>query len=101
MKVLKNPWKDIFLELVSDSRISIKIASPFVKYAICDEFLRLKNEKVSVDLITAFKLPNIYSGSLDLKALSAIIAHSGKVTNFSALHAKLYIFDDKKAVVTS
>ncbi len=101
MKVLKNPWKETFLELVSDSQSSIKIASPFVKYSICNEFLGLKKEKVSLDLITAFKLPSIYWGSLDLNALSAIISNNWVVTNFSSLHAKIYIFDDKKAVITS
>lgn len=60
MKVLKNPWKQTFLDLVSESKYSIKITSPFVKYAICDEFLKLKKENVSLDLITSFKLPNIY-----------------------------------------
>jgi phosphatidylserine/phosphatidylglycerophosphate/cardiolipin synthase-like enzyme len=101
MKVIKNPWKKTFLDLVSESNNSIKITSPFVKFAICDELLKLKKEKVSLDLITSFKLPNIYGGSLDLKALSAIISQNGTITNFSSLHAKIYIFDDRKAVITS
>jgi hypothetical protein len=72
-----------------------------VKYSICDEFLWIKNKEVTLNLVTAFKLPNIYWWSLDLKALSAIISHKGIVKNFSSLHAKMYIFDDKKAVITS
>jgi hypothetical protein len=42
MEIIKTPWKNQFLELVNQSKKSIKITSPFVKKDICDEMLNAK-----------------------------------------------------------
>jgi hypothetical protein len=44
MEIITNLWKDRFLELISNSKKSIKITSPFVKENICDNILRVKQE---------------------------------------------------------
>ena len=85
MKIITTPWKNEFLELVSNSTKSIKITSPFVKENICSELLSKKRDNTQFELITSFKLPNIYSGSLDLAALNRIIDSNGTVKNFSKL----------------
>ena len=101
MEVIKTPWKDRFLELISNSKKSIKITSPFVKENICDEILNIKQPNSSFELITSFKLMNIYTGSVDIEGLEKIINNTGIVKNFSKLHAKIYLFDDKEVVITS
>ena len=101
MEILKTPWKDILMELVSQSKKSIKITSPFVKENICNELLSFKNSYTSLELITSFKLMNIYSGSLDLTGLENLIKNKGVVKNFPKLHSKIYLFDDKKVIITS
>jgi hypothetical protein len=101
MKIITSPWKNEFLELVSNSTKSIKITSPFVKENICNELLLKKRDTTQFELITSFKLPNIYSGSLDLLALSKVIEANGTVKNFSKLHSKIYLFDDEKVIITS
>jgi phosphatidylserine/phosphatidylglycerophosphate/cardiolipin synthase-like enzyme len=101
MKILKTPWKNEFLDLVSKSEKSIKITSPFVKENICNELLEAKKSGTSLNLITSFKLTNIYLGSLDILALENIIKNKGVVRNFSKLHSKIYLFDDKEAIITS
>ena len=101
MRVLTTPWKNDLLELVADAKHSIKITSPFVKEEICREIIDAKQSKSELELITSFKLMSIYSGSLDLSALDLIISSNGIVKNYSKLHSKIYIFDAKKAVVTS
>lgn len=101
MKVLKNPWKDEFLNLVSYSKDSIKMTSPFVKENICNELIQVKNPNSKIELYTSFKLKNIYSGSLDLNGLENIIIQNGIVRNTPKLHSKIYLFDNKKAVITS
>lgn len=101
MKILKTPWKNDLLELVSQSKKSIKITSPFVKENICTELLNHKKKETRLELITSFKLMNIYSGSLDLNGLENIINSNGIVKNFSKLHSKLYLFDDEKVIITS
>ncbi len=101
MKILTTPWKDDLLELVADSKTSIRITSPFVKENICRDLIKVKQADSKIELVTSFKLANIYSGSLDLSALELVIANEGKVRNFSKLHSKIYLFDNKKAVITS
>jgi phosphatidylserine/phosphatidylglycerophosphate/cardiolipin synthase-like enzyme len=101
MEILKTPWKNDFLELVSQSKKSIKITSPFVKKDICDEMLNAKNSSSKIDLITSFKLMSIHAGSLDISAIENILNVNGSVKNYPKLHSKIYLFDDKKAIITS
>ena len=101
MQFLKTPWKNYFLDLVAEAKNTIRITSPFVKENICDEILNVKANDVEIDLITSFKLMNIYSGSLDLSGLEKILSNKGNIRNFSKLHSKIYLFDDSKAIVTS
>ncbi len=101
MEIITTPWKSRLLDLVSESKHSIKITSPFVKQDICKDIISVKNKNVEFELITSFKIGNIHSGALDIDGLEFIIDHKGTVKNFSKLHSKIYLFDNKKAVVTS
>lgn len=101
MRILKTPWKNDLMELVSQSKKSIKITSPFVKENVCSELLSFKKNDTKLELITSFKLMNIYSGSIDLTALEKIINGNGVVKNFPKLHSKIYLFDDEKVIITS
>ncbi len=101
MEIIKTPWKSIFLELVNQSAKSIKITSPFVKNDICSELLDAKKSTSKIKLITSFKLNSFYNGSLDIEAIESIIDHGGFVKNYSRLHSKIYIFDDRKAIISS
>lgn len=101
MKILTTPWKNELLELVSKSKKSIKITSPYVKENVCDEILNAKQKNTKMELITSFKLMSIYSGSLDVSAIEKIIIGNGSVKNFPKLHSKIYLFDDEKVIITS
>src|SRR5690554_2197943 len=101
MRLLKTPWKSEFLSLVNESERKIRITSPFIKENICNDILKTKKECTNIELITSFKLMNLYSGALDIKGIGALINNNTTVKNYSSLHAKIYIFDDKKAIITS
>jgi hypothetical protein len=101
MRILTTPWKADFLNLVQQSKKSIKITSPFVKNDICTEMISAKASSSRIELITSFKLMSIHSGSLDISALESIIDDNGVVKNFPKLHSKIYLFDDAKAIITS
>lgn len=101
MQILKNPWKKDLLKLTQEAKHSVRITSPFVKHNICKELLNVKNSKVSFELITSFKLANAYHGALDISGLELILNNGGVVKNYPKLHAKIYIFDEKKAIITS
>jgi len=99
MEILKNPWKDKLMNLIEDSEESIRITSPFIKEDICKEILNHVRPDVCFELIT--DLPNAYTGALDLSGLELIIGKKGLVKSYPKLHSKIYIFDSKKAVITS
>jgi len=101
MEILKTPWKDDLMKLVSQSKKSIKITSPYVKENICNELLSNKNVDAQLELITTFKLMNIHTGSLDLNGIENIINKNGVVKNYPKLHSKIYLFDDEKVIITS
>ncbi len=101
MRVLKTPWKEDLMTLVSQSRKSIKITSPYVKENICNELLMTKRKEAQLELYTSFKLMNIHSGSLDLAGLENIISQNGIVKNVPKLHSKIYLFDDERVIITS
>lgn len=101
MRLLTNPWKKDFLNLVENAQNSIKITAPFVKENICKELFNVKSKQTSFELITSFKLSNAFLGSLDLSGLEYILDHQGIIKNYPRLHSKIYLFDDKKAVITS
>jgi len=101
MKILKTPWKKEFIELIKNSKNNIRITSPFIKENICDEIISSKNEKSKINIITSFKLFNIYSGSLDINGLEKLINIKSVIKNFHLLHSKIYIFDEKYVIISS
>jgi hypothetical protein len=54
MKILKTPWKNDLMELVSQSQKSIKITSPFIKENIYNELISNKQTETQLELITSF-----------------------------------------------
>lgn len=99
--IVKSPWEDKFLNLVSECKFSLKITSPYVKDKIVRKIYENKNSEVQIDLITSSKLMNFYRGASDASALNCIIQNGGRVYNYQNLHAKVYIFDEKKVIITS
>lgn len=101
MEILKTPWKERFLDLVYQSKKSIKMTSPYLKSEICKDILKVKNSNSKIYFITSFKVKSIYSGALDISALENIIYCNGIIKSYPKLHSKIYLFDDKRAVITS
>lgn len=99
MKFLRNPIEQIVYDLCTEAKQSICLCAPFVKEDIVKNILNSKNENVQISLVT--NLSNAYTYTLDIPALRNIINHGGKVYNRSNLHAKFYLFDANKAIITS
>lgn len=100
-KPIINPWDDTLSGLVRKSKVSIKITSPFIKSKTTNRILAVQRDSAELRVISSFKLMNFYLRVSDFAAIEAIIKSNGVVKNNHLLHAKTYIFDDKKAVVTS
>ena len=86
-------------ELLAKSANVVRIASAYVTE---QDLLRAKAQKVR--LLTSVLPMDVISGATSLEALSVLLktgAQIKRLPDSPRLHAKVYIFDDKHAVVTS
>lgn len=100
IEVLTNPAIDVFMGLVKSSKEQL-FASPFVKNNVTRLVIENRPKGSRTSLLTSYKLTNFYRGSSDLQALLDCIKNNIEVKSYSRLHAKTYIFDSQKAIVTS
>ncbi|OFV91515.1 MAG: hypothetical protein A3H28_06980 [Acidobacteria bacterium RIFCSPLOWO2_02_FULL_61_28] len=108
VSLVKSPWTETFVRLLSEVRENLLLVSPFVKESqtsvilSCLQSRGLQNE-VQVVLITDVRPESALSGATDLEALVEL----GKnlpgfgLIHLPSLHAKVYVADQKMAVVTS
>lgn len=100
IKVTMQPIYDEFLQLCTDSRQNIMLCAPFVKQEIIDDIFSVIKKQISMKLITNINLQSFHRKASDIGAIGKFI-NNGSVYNCTTLHAKLYIFDNKKCLITS
>ena len=52
-------------------------------------------------VITSSNISNFLNGSLDVKAIQTLLNNNVSVRNYQNLHAKIYLFDREKVLITS
>lgn len=105
MQTIVSPWLDTFELFVQEIRESALIASPF----ITSQPLKLLSSRLTlgkwptIEILTSLAADNLLDGSTDASALAAFTREvpSTIVRHLPGLHAKVYIADDKLAIVTS
>lgn len=95
------PWEDKFYRMVSECDSHLRITSPYIKSNVVTRLYDHIKDNVQFDVVTSCKLMNFYRRASDIEALSYIMNKGGSLLNFQNLHSKIYIFDDKKAIITS
>ena len=100
LQIITNPAIDIFIDLVKTSQEQL-LASPFIKANVAKMILDNKPNEAKITLLTSFKLANFHRQSSDLTALRYFVENHIKVRNYTPLHAKTYIFDSERAIITS
>lgn len=101
ISIIKSPSYNNFFSLVKESKNNIYLCAPFIKKEIVDKILENKKDGIEMVVITSANLSNFLCGSLDISAIKELIKQGVTVRNYQKLHAKIYIFDRKKALVTS
>ena len=111
MQFIQPPWENYFFSKVHAVERSLFISSPYIKYPVAgllNEVLRSKqNPNVSVQILTRIRVQDLIEGASDLEAFEKLLQLADvsglKVTVkcLSNLHAKVYIFDENSAIVTS
>ncbi len=101
VEILTNPIRNVFMSLVKGTKEQMFLSSPFIKKNITKDIFENKNSGIQVSVLTAYKLTNFYRNSSDVEALKHLLENQAEVKSYSRLHAKTYIFDCEKAIVTS
>lgn len=81
-------------------RKKLLIGSPYVTDALL-ELSRLAPKGVSKRLVTRTKMGDFKMGMSSLDAICAFAEAGARVYSLNNLHAKIYVFDDSTALVTS
>jgi len=103
VELLPGSWRHDLQQLVKQARSDIFIACPFIRCSEADFICRNLPSGTKVRTLADLSVRNVLSGSLDIKALRKLRAFSkySEVITLPGLHAKVFIADEKKAIITS
>ena len=106
MLLLQSPWAEHFDALVAQARASLVLCSPFIGKEPCSRICSQANAWNSgfrLSILTDLCRDNMLSGTTDVAALLRITETfpSAEIRFLPSLHAKVYVADSQRAVVTS
>jgi hypothetical protein len=93
-------WRAELLDARRLDNEALRIVCPFIKATVIRDLLGATPPR-RLDVVTRFDLADFASGVSDVAALRAILAVGGRVRGIRGLHAKVFIFGDRRAAVTS
>ncbi len=99
-EIVTTPTFDWLAEKTIRCRSKLLIGSPYVTDALL-ELSRLAPKGVSKRLVTRTKMGDFRMGMSSLDALCAFAEEGARVYSLNNLHAKIYVFDESTALVTS
>jgi len=100
LKVVTTPTFEWLAENARQCRHRMLVASPFVNSGVI-QVMDLTPGSVTRSLITRTDLRDFATGASSLEALCILAKNGVEVSSLGGLHAKMYIFDDTCALVTS
>ncbi len=104
---LRSPWLQQFETLVSDATSSLTISSPYVSKGPCTRIALIKSQRedhnFEIPLLTDLSRGVLLSGANDVSAIYELAStfQNMSVRFLPSVHAKVYIADEKRAIVTS
>ncbi len=101
VEILTSPWARRLGELAGTARESVQVCSPFVNRRGVDVLLTATPATADIRLLSRFSAAHFAGGFSETGAFRAVLARGGHVRNCQRLHAKVYLFDARCAVVTS
>jgi HKD family nuclease len=99
MRILRSDWKHVFEEEIAKSN-RLKFISPFLGETTINVLLKEFTGN-AFQLVTRFKQEDFAIGVSSIRALKKLIKRDVQIYGYKGLHSKVYIFDERAAVVTS
>lgn len=108
VELLESPWATTFYNLVSTAEEELLVASPFISSKPLEKVIEIIEDKQSLDsvyvsIVTNLAVDSLLRGSIDVAALLHLAQSipNSTITYLPSLHAKIYVVDNKAAVITS
>ncbi|MEM2129606.1 MAG: phospholipase D-like domain-containing protein [Candidatus Bathyarchaeia archaeon] len=103
VELLETPWRMKLLRRVRQVQSELIICAPYFSEKVITQILNNCKDKVKVRFLLGFTQRSLKEGQSELNALLKIIKGYPKIEakQIMNLHAKVYIFDGKSAIVTS
>jgi HKD family nuclease len=98
-RLVDSGWLREIAEALHEDASELRIISPFIKVGALQRLLSVRPKAVKA--ITRFNLADFAEGVSDIAALRRLLASGGTVRGIRNLHAKMYLFGSKRAIVTS
>jgi len=99
VRLVHQGWGKELTDALSADSSELLLISPFIKVDALERLLCLNPGKVRV--ITRFNLADFADGVSDVSALRLLLDARARVRGIRNLHAKLYLFGQSRAVITS
>ena len=80
---------------------SVFLCSPFIKEPVANRIIKTVKPSVDIQVLSRCRLDTFASEASDLSAIRKLVDHHIGVASDPLLHAKVYVFDDKKAILGS
>lgn len=94
-------FRETFMGLCAEANRNILLCSPYVKESITKDIIANKKRDSEIELITAILMGSFRRRSSDLSAISHLLESGCRIYNCNGVHAKFYIFDNEKCIITS
>lgn len=101
IELIKTPTANVFYELVSECNNKMVLCAPFIKKESVNQILKKKKGSSKLTVITSSNISNFIQKSSDLSAIRQLLENDATVLNYQDLHAKIYLFDNEKVLITS
>lgn len=99
-QLIDTGWDKVIHEAATADRTELCVVCPFIKLRTAKRLLAGKCPDM-IQVITRFHLGDMCDGVSDTEALRLLLENGAKIRGVRNLHAKLYLFGDQRAIVTS
>lgn len=99
LRLVDSAWGAELTDALRSDTSALRVICPFIKLRALESLLALSPRSIRV--ITRFSLNDFAAGVSDIASLQQLLSVGAQVRGVRHLHAKLYLFGDSRAVVTS
>lgn len=98
-RLVETGWDEEFAAAAARLTSELRVVTPFLQLSAVRGLVTKKLRSLSV--ITRFNLDDFCAGVSSLDAIEWLVAQGADIRGIQNLHAKAYVFDDARAIVTS